>query len=46
MCNNHKLIPAPPAALLMFKDSSPLIEGGGEARIKDDIGKIYETALY
>ena len=43
MCNNHKLIPA--AALLMFKDSSPLIEGGGEARIKGDPGKIYETHL-
>ena len=44
LCNNHKLIPA--AALLMFKDSSPLIEGGGEARIKGDPGKIYETNLW
>ena len=30
----------------MFKDSSPLIEGGGEARIKGDPGKIYETNLW
>ena len=37
MCNNHKLIAAAP---LMFKDSSPLIEGGGEACIKGDYGKI------
>ena len=48
LCNNHKLIPAAPAVavLLMFKDSSPLIEGGGEARIKGDPGKIYETNLW
>ena len=42
------MIPAAPAVavLLMFKDSSPLIEGGGEARINGDQGKIYETNLW